>query len=423
MITPEEQSWALDQAHREKLINKDDTAVLFYNASKLHEKLQSVKDFFVQTGALHTVAIKTNPTLGILKEIVQAGFGLEAASLAEVKMALKAGCEKHKIVFDSPAKTQSEINWCVNHLKGATVNANCLEELHRYPNRTGLHLGLRLNVQRSSGSADFLDVAGACSKFGEPISRFEEILKAAKTFPELNTLHIHQGSQNNNVDVLLRGIKEVVNTAESLNKKLGKRQITTIDIGGGFAVNYSGDDEWDIARLYTETEQFFQSVDGRFGVITELGRYYHAHAGFVAAQCEYVLNRASARVLITHAGADLFLRECYVPDARPQTFHLFGSDYKYKGTNKFTGAPGLVESHVAGPLCFGGDFPAKGIQLPPAQAGDILVFNDAGANTLALWSIHCSRAAPSVILYNVESKSVKLIKKRQTHEEVMRFWQ
>lgn len=423
MISPNEQSTVISKAYQEGFITGEDTTVLFYSLAKLKDKLHGANSFFTEYTPLHTAAVKTNPVARILKEIVGEGHGLEAASLTEVKMALNAGCSKSKIVFDSPAKTQHEINWCVQNLKGATVNANCLEELYRYPENSGLNLGLRINVQKPSGSAGFLEVSNETSKFGEPISNVDGISKAVRDYPDLNTLHIHQGSQNKNIEGLLHGIREVVELAQKINGSLNRRQIEVIDIGGGFAVNYEGDGEWNIEELYAPLEAFWAARAGEFRIITEPGRYYHAHSGFVASKCEYVLARGNSRVVITHAGAELFLRECYVPASRPKTFHLLSSGFEFKGSSHGSDQNGCELYDIAGPLCFGGDFTARRVLLPPVEEGDFLIYNDAGANTMGLWSMHCSRPAPAVVLYDLQRDYMEVIKKRQTAEDVMKFWE
>ena len=56
-------------------------------------------------GTLHALAIKANPLVEVLREAVNAGAGLEAASIEEVHLALAADCPPERIVFDSPAKT------------------------------------------------------------------------------------------------------------------------------------------------------------------------------------------------------------------------------------------------------------------------------------------------------------------------------
>ena len=415
MISASEQSHVLRRAMDYGLLSDTDTTVAFYFSHVLNEKLDEVNAHFKGHDTLHAVAVKTNPVKGVLDEIVRVGHGLEAASIIEVKMALAAGCPVNKVIFDSPAKTRKEISWCMDNLEGAHVNANCLEELYRYPIRSGLNLGLRINVQQSSGSDAFLDVSGEVSKFGEPIDNEDEIVKAAKQYAELNTLHIHQGSQNRNVEKLLRGIERVIDLAHAMNKALGKNQITTLNIGGGFAVNYSQGQPWRIEELYKPLERLLAEKGRDFKIITELGRFYHAHSGFTASRCEYVMQRGNTQVAVLHAGADLFLRECYVPEARVTTFRVFSPAFDLKNGNE-------VNTHLAGPLCFGGDFTARDISLPKIEEGDYVVFNDSGANSLALWSMHCSRAAPAVLLYDKHTGRIERIKDRQKDEDVMRFW-
>ena len=41
---------------------------------------------------------------------------------------------------------------------------------------------------------------------------------------------------------------------------------------------------------------------------------------------------------------------------------------------------------IAGPLCFQGDFFARGVRLPKVNVGDILLTHDTGAYTFSLYS-------------------------------------
>ena len=51
------------------------------------------------------------------------------------------------------------------------------------------------------------------------------------------------------------------------------------------------------------------------------------------------------------------------------------------------------------PLCFQGDFVGFGVELPTLEPDDIVVLREAGANTLSLYSRHCSRLALPVFGY------------------------
>ena len=117
----------------------------------------------------------------MLKHLVGLGYGLEAASIEEVNMAIAAGCPADKIVFDSPVKTRSEID-CVAGMTGMLVNVNSLGELDRFLQTLPVS-GIRVNPQVHTGAPEMFDVSRNESKFGVPVSNAEAILEAALAHP------------------------------------------------------------------------------------------------------------------------------------------------------------------------------------------------------------------------------------------------
>ncbi len=111
MNLDKEVSWSLDKLLNDNLIDETDTAVIIQSFSQLDAYLTHLKTSF-SSNTLHAIAIKTNPHPEVLKHIVKLGFGLEAASLEEVKLAIATGISFDKIVFDSPVKTRKEILFC-----------------------------------------------------------------------------------------------------------------------------------------------------------------------------------------------------------------------------------------------------------------------------------------------------------------------
>lgn len=59
-----------------------------------------------------------------------------------------------------------------------------------------------------------------------------------------------------------------------------------------------------------------------------------------------------------------------------------------------------------------------------AQEGDLLVIQDIGANTFALWSRHCSRPFPKVIAYNsdMNGADMHIAKERESFASIRDFW-
>jgi diaminopimelate decarboxylase len=74
---------------------------------------------------------------------------------------------------------------------------------------------------------------------------------------------------------------------------------------------------------------------------------------------------------------------------------------------------------VVGPVCETGDFFARGRELPTVMEGDLLAILDAGAYGMALASNYNTRPRPAEVL--VEGKSVKLIRRRETVDDLLRL--
>jgi diaminopimelate decarboxylase len=73
---------------------------------------------------------------------------------------------------------------------------------------------------------------------------------------------------------------------------------------------------------------------------------------------------------------------------------------------------------VVGPICESGDFFARGRELPVVNEGALLAILDAGAYGMALASNYNTRRRPAEVL--VDGKSVKLIRRRETMDDLMR---
>jgi diaminopimelate decarboxylase len=167
---------------------------------------------------------------------VEWGFGLEAASMEEVHLALQAGCLPERIVFDSPVKTRAEIAFCQTSLPGVRFNVNSLEELERLPQEPSFAVGIRVNPMVDTGAPSVYHVSHDESKFGVPIGQREALLSAIESYPVVQ-LHVHSGSSMAKLDSAVDAIRSVLDLALEANVRLQSkglsRRISAIDIGGG----------------------------------------------------------------------------------------------------------------------------------------------------------------------------------------------
>lgn len=352
----------------------------FYLKEALDFRLNLLLDHF-PSNTLHAIAIKTNNHPEVLKHIVSRGFGLEAASIEEVKLAQATGISANKIVFDSPVKTQEEINYCHQHLPGALINVNCLEEIERYPSNFSGKLGLRINPLVTVNTDKNLNVSQLNSKFGVPITKEESILQTLTKSDKFTALHFHIGSGIADYQPNLKAFKTVLNLAKKVNKireqKGNQKLIDTIDIGGGI--------DFDLDHQTENISDFTNSLNkelqnSEYKIVTEFGKFIHETNAFVSSSVEYITkNTSESHNAFIHVGADLFLRKTYSSMQIHYPIAVIGKE----GTQQ--------KYRIVGPLCFAGDVLYESVELPILNQGDEIILFNTGANTYSMWSNHCSR--------------------------------
>ncbi|WRY89039.1 diaminopimelate decarboxylase [Streptomyces longwoodensis] len=332
------------------------------------------------TPVLHAFAVKAAPLVPVLRLLREAGLGAEVASPGELALATAAGVPPEATVLDSPAKTPAELREAL--ALGIAVNADNPQELARLDALAGQGpvrspVGLRVNPQIGAGSIEALSTATATSKFGVALrdeGAREWVLRAYEERPWLTRLHAHTGSQGVPLSLMVRGAAELYALAEEINARVGRRQVDTLDIGGGLPVNFASEATTptfaQYARLLREAVPGL--LDGRYGLVTEFGRALLAEQGTLVARVEYAKSAGGRPVAVTHAGVQVATRTVYDPGAWPLRILA----YDAKGRPKE--GPAVVQD-VAGPACFAGDLLAEGRALPLLEQGDYAAAPDTGA--------------------------------------------
>ncbi len=425
-ITSEKMSQVYRNALNKKIVNNDDTSVIFYDLSFLEERVNELVRMFPQT-TLHAIAVKSNPLKKILEFLNSLNAGAEVASLPELYLTEKSSFDPDKIVFDSPVKTMNELEYAMK--LGVHINADSFTELKRIAEimeekKTKSSFGIRINPQVGTGTILSTSVAGEYSKFGVPIKEYrKELIKSFLEYDWLRGVHLHIGSQGCPVDLLVKSVKAVYDfvneTNDSLRRKGKKRQIDIFDIGGGLPVSYKQDEkgvtiEEYRKKLFDNCEELFSD---KFKLITEFGRYVHANAGWTASRVEYVKESSGVKTAMIHTGADLFLRKCYQQDEWFHEISVLDSDGNLKNGKDTT--PYII----AGPLCFAGDILSKEMILPEVKEGDYVLIHDTGAYTLSMWSRYNSRQVPKVVGYYDEGERFEILKERESLDDVLNFWE
>jgi diaminopimelate decarboxylase len=349
------------------------------------------------TPVLHAFAVKACPLVPVVRLLHEAGIGAEVASPGELALARAAGVPAGRTVLDSPAKTPDELREAL--ALGIALNADNPQELERLDGlvsrgTSASPLGIRVNPQVGGGSIEALSTATATSKFGVALrdeGAREWVVRAYLDRPWLTRLHAHTGSQGIPLALMAEGVREAYALAEEINERAGRRQVDTLDIGGGLPVNFASEETAPTyaayARVLSETVPGLFA--GRYGLVTEFGRSLLAKHGTVVARVEYAKSAGGRPVAVTHAGVQVATRTVYAPQAWP----LRIAAYDGKGLPR-TG-PDVVQD-VAGPACFAGDLLAVGRAMPLLAQGDYAAALDTGAYYFAHHYAYNSLARPAV---------------------------
>ncbi|KAG1708601.1 hypothetical protein DVH05_022229 [Phytophthora capsici] len=429
-------SHVVEAAVAQKLLHDDSPLTNLFNWDAFQNRLDNLRDAFPEPEFNHALAVKTNPTRGLLRGVRSKGFGAECASIAEAKHALSLGFEPRKVVYDSPCKTLGELREML--LAGVYINLDNEEEIRKVneifvelgPETTkekhSEQIGLRINPVVGGGTIDATSTATVTSKFGLPLTAETKsrLLGIFKQNPWLHGVHVHVGSQGCPLDLLAAGAKKAVAFALEVNAHVGHKQVSVLDIGGGMPTVYDGGEReaYDFNEYATTVRQQVPELftSGFSSIITEFGRSVFVKPGVTVSKVEAIKDWAGQHIAVVHVGADQFPRTAYLPELWSHCISVLDSH----GRPKTDPSSAYIRQDIAGPLCFSGDFLAKQLLLPPIQVGDLVVIHDTGGYTMSMHSKYNSRQVSSHFAYSTTGSNVKfsILKERETTEETLACW-
>ncbi|EFA80202.1 group IV decarboxylase [Heterostelium album PN500] len=417
-------SWkkeALKLAIDEKIFEKD-PLILLYNLDHFRSLAREANE---QLGGIQSMAIKSNPVMGLMKEAVRCGLGAEVASFGELKIAEAAGFPVEKIIYDSPIKSQEELEYALN--LGVKLNVDNFQELDRIiaivekmsaEKLATVCVGIRVNPQVAAGKYQDLSTGVPTSKFGIGMENSERIVQMYQTYKWLNNVHLHVGSQGFEMSQTSDAIVKVFELVEHINQ-LTNKQIRFFNIGGGLSVNFDSEKDTPTFSQYAAhlREKLPRLFSGDYVVISEFGRSYFAKSGVVVSKVEYTKQSGGRDIGVIHAGANLFIRTIYQHPLWKLRVTAFSHEGQY-----LDGSNGSSIYDLAGPCCFAADLLVKERKLPHLNPNDFIMVHDSGAYMYSSYSHYNLRLAPPIYAIDSEVQNLRLIKKGETIEDKIRFF-
>jgi diaminopimelate decarboxylase len=216
-----------------KIADEFSTPLYVYHGEKIIDQYQRLKNAFPGVKVHLHYALKALNNINILKLLKQQGAGLDAVSIQEVQLGIRAGFLPHEIMYTPNCVDFEEIKEAVE--LGVTINIDNISTLEMFGNEYGSSVAccIRLNPHIMAGGHSNISVGHIDSKFGISIYQLRHVHRVVESLKiNVNGLHMHTGSDILDADVFLRGAELLFDAAESFP------DLEFMDFASGFKVSY-----------------------------------------------------------------------------------------------------------------------------------------------------------------------------------------
>ena len=360
--------------------------------------------------------------------VAQEGLDLDVVSGGELAIARSVGFPPERIHFHGNNKSEEELNEALDYGIARVI----IDNFHEMHLLNGIALARKVRQRvllRISPGVDphthRLTTTGTTdNKFGISIvtGQAEHAVRQVLEMPglELVGLHMHLGSPVFETEPFAQAVDVVFDFAARMRKACGPStrlrtgfELLEFSPGGGFAVNYTADQDAPSPDDYAEV-----IVAG-----VRAGCQRHGISGprmFIEPGRSLVARSAVALYTVGSA-KDLTGVRRYVSVDGGMADNIRPALYESKYSAIVANKPLEERSErvtIAGKYCESGDVLLRDAELPPLEPGDVLVMPAAGAYNLAMASNYNASQRPAVVL--VANGEAKLMRRRETYDDIMR---
>lgn len=418
---------------------KYSTPFYVYSEKEILKNIQEIKDAFKKhSKTKFFYASKACSVMKILNIVKESGICVEANSINEVKKCLEIGFRGEQIVFNGVVKKKEELEYAIkNDLYLINVDSffelDTIEEISSRLKKTA-NVCVRIEPNVSSPTHPGL-ITAFHAKSGIDLEDAEKMCKKIldMKYVKLKGLHMHVGDQVPIAEPFRKATEVMVTEAARLEKTLGIK-FDLINVGGGIPVPYkyeNGDAQEDY--LYGG----INSYDFADAIISEIHKWREDIEICIEPGRKVV---SSAGILVTTVSCEK-TKTNYDENNNVQDivnwkfvdggYSILSDSLHFDWYFYLLNASKIDEEYnewfkVAGPLCDGGDYFHQGVSgefyaLPKdTEAGDIMVFLDAGAYTIESQTVYNNRPRTAVVLINKNEQS-ELIRREDTYQDLVKY--
>ncbi|MBP9882091.1 MAG: diaminopimelate decarboxylase [Chitinophagales bacterium] len=380
------------------------TPLYVYHGEKIEAQVAQLKNAFRETTVKIKYACKALNNINILRLLRNAGAGVDAVSIHEVHLALKAGFTPDEILFTPNGVSFEEIKAGVD--AGVHINIDNISMLERFGHTYGNSVPccIRLNPHIVAGGNIHIQTGHIDSKFGISIHQLRHVLRIVKSEKiNVSGLHMHTGSDILDAEVFIRGAELLFEAAEDFP------DLQFIDFGSGFKVAYKEDDvTTDVMELGKVLTERFNEFCSRYGKKLELwfepGKFLVSEAGVLLVKVNVVKQTTATVFAGVDSGQNHLIRPMFY-----DAYHHIVNISNPEGTPRIY----TVVGYICETDTFGWDR-----KLNEVREGDTLAIKNAGAYGYTMSNNYNARPRPAEVL--VYKSKVQLIRKAETLDDIMR---
>jgi diaminopimelate decarboxylase len=386
-----------------ELAENFDTPLYVYSAEKMHDQFKTLQEAFpgVKLG-LH-YACKALSNINVLKLMKSFGTGLDAVSIQEVWLGLKAGFEPSEILYTPNGVSMDEIEMAIN--EGVKINIDNISILEQFGARYGnkVPVCIRVNPHIMAGGNTKISTGHIDSKFGISYYQLRHVERVVKLYDiNVEGLHMHTGSDILDAEVFLRGAELLFEAAA------GFKDLRYMDFGSGFKVAYKENDiTTNIKDIGNKIAERFKKFCSEYGRELELwfepGKFLVSESGFFLVKTNVVKQTTSTMFAGVDSGLNHLIRPMLY-----DAYHHITNVSNPQGVERIY----AVVGYICETDTFGWDR-----KLNEVREGDILAFHNAGAYGFSMASNYNSRFRPAEVL--ILDGKAHLIRKRETIEDIL----
>ncbi|WP_199886142.1 type III PLP-dependent enzyme [Pseudoalteromonas sp. T1lg23B] len=354
-----------------------EVCAFLYDLNSLTEHVQTLLNPLPETVQFY-YAIKANSDEQVLRALLGHVYGFEVASMGEIAK-VRAISASVPIAFGGPGKTLTELKAALQydvtlyHLESQLQ----MQRLNWLAQEQGKTVEVLLRVNPSFELPDAtLQMAGKATQFGIEQSELEEILGELSNYANLRVVgfHFHCISNNLQENTQIKAIEKYITTAVQWQQQ-HNLELSTVNVGGGIGVTYQDDQRPFDWSSYCEQLSVLLKRFPTLNIAMECGRFVSAYCGVYLAQVTDIKRNHGENFAVLRGGNHHFRLPSSWQHNHPFLV-LERDDWPYPFAK-----PTVANEPVTlcGELCTPKDVLAKGVTVERLSAGDIIVFEKAGA--------------------------------------------